>query len=216
MYTLDLETGRRRRTLHAKRHGHADWVAAVAHTAEGRVLSGGADGKLCLWAGGGAVACEDLVPAAHGDRGVGHPVACLACDTTAAVAVSGGYDKAVRLWDVGQSERDHSGGRRRGGGGAGRELAALKGHAAPVTAVTWGSAARPGGGGKGGGGGGGGAFTLFSGDRDGVLCFWDAAAGRPLRRPFRHASEGHVTCVATALGGGGGDDGVFFSGGQVT
>jgi len=249
IYTFDLETGRKRRTLHSKRYGHADWVACVGHTASGQVLSGGADGKLCLWASGGGVACEDLSSESGATAHAG-PVSVLKCDAGCGLAVSGGYDKTVRLWDV--HERSARGGG--GGGGSasagggrfpalgaaqprssarsrGRELPALTGHRAPVTVLAWGPAADSSGGG-GEGGGGGGAVALLSGDRDGVLAFWDLAVGRLLRQPVRHG-QGHVTCVAAAAvtgsaeaplmrgasGGaeavpGGAQGRVFFSGGQ--
>lgn len=48
------------RTLYSKRHGHADWVVCVAHLSDGRIISGGADSKLCLWSSHG-VSCQDLI-----------------------------------------------------------------------------------------------------------------------------------------------------------
>ena len=60
LYAVDITGGkgararrepkpRKVRTLYTKRHGHTEWVTCVAHTAAGAVLSGGMDGKLCLW-----------------------------------------------------------------------------------------------------------------------------------------------------------------------
>jgi WD40 repeat protein len=52
----------RRRELYTRSHGHSEWVTCVDHTVDGRVISGGMDSKLCLWASGGSVAsCRDLL-----------------------------------------------------------------------------------------------------------------------------------------------------------
>lgn len=66
-------------------HGHADWVSCVAHSppcSGSRIMSGGGDGKVCLWNARG-VACEDLNPKHEA------PVSVLKCDQHAPIAVSG-------------------------------------------------------------------------------------------------------------------------------
>jgi len=54
LYVIDAATGQRRRTLYSKRFGHEEWVTAVTHLADGRVVSGAMDAKLCLWDSSGA------------------------------------------------------------------------------------------------------------------------------------------------------------------
>jgi WD40 repeat protein len=38
LYTVDLDTGRKRRTLYGKTAGHTEWVTCVAHLPDGRIL----------------------------------------------------------------------------------------------------------------------------------------------------------------------------------
>mmetsp|Transcript_10118 Transcript_10118/g.20254 ORF Transcript_10118/g.20254 Transcript_10118/m.20254 type:complete len:285 (-) Transcript_10118:98-952(-) len=128
VYTFALETGRKLRTLYSKRCGHGEWCSQVAHTSGAtgqppQVLSGGDDGKLCLWSASG-VSCKDLEPRHSG------PVSCLRCDSAAPIAVSGSYDKTIRLWNVAADEsasgrnsgrREPSGGGGGGGGGGGEQ-----------------------------------------------------------------------------------------------
>ena len=52
LYTFNLSTGRKRRTLYTKSQGHSEWVTCVAHVGadgSGGIVSGGMDSKLCLW-----------------------------------------------------------------------------------------------------------------------------------------------------------------------
>jgi len=194
VYTFDLHTGRKMRTLYTKQHGHSDWVSCLQHTSEGSVLSGGADGKVCLWAQGSRVFCEDLEPSHRG------PVSVLICDRASPIAVSGGYDKTVRVWDVSSTRSTSTSSSRgssssssssiRSGGGGGlprvrgtvtpREWCRLEGiHGAPVMALGWGSNG-----------------VMLSGDRDGTLALTNLATSQALRQSFRHCRGGHVTCVA--------------------
>lgn len=148
----------RKRTLHTKTHGHGDWVSCVAHTSVAggsRVVSGAADGKVCLWSNS-SVSCHDLTPLHDG------PVSTLKCDMNAAIAVSGGYDKTLRLWDVGREVV--SGGRRSQASQRSNELARISGHNAPIMALTWSS-----------------NNVMMSGDRDGILLFSDLSSGQKIR-----------------------------------
>ena len=49
VYTVDLKSGRKARTLYTKKYGHTEWVTDVAYMADGRILSSGMDSKICVW-----------------------------------------------------------------------------------------------------------------------------------------------------------------------
>lgn len=72
------------------RYGHTEWVTCVAYLHDGRIVSGGMDAKLCVWAASG-VRCQDLV---------GHIGSVSDVSSIGDVAVSAGYDKTVRVWDT--------------------------------------------------------------------------------------------------------------------
>ena len=48
------------RVMYPKRQGHTDWVTSVSFLSDGRVLSGGMDGRLCLWSSDRR-SCQELV-----------------------------------------------------------------------------------------------------------------------------------------------------------
>jgi F-box/WD-40 domain protein 7 len=110
-------------------------------------------------AGGGTAACG---PAAAAGSDAGR------------LALSSGYDKTVRVWDV------------RTGGAADE----LKAHAAPVLSLAVNAT-----------GGGGGGMLAASGDRDGVAVVWDVAAGAALATLKGH--RGHLTSLAWLDSSGG-------------
>jgi len=79
LYTFDPSTGRRKRKLYTKRHGHREWVTCVTYTSSGEILSGmcvlhsltnspthslthsGAmDSKICVW-DRKALRCDELL-----------------------------------------------------------------------------------------------------------------------------------------------------------
>jgi len=108
VYTMAISSGRKTRQLYTKQYGHTEWVTCVAHLADGRILSGGMDSKLCLWDARG-VRCTELT-GHHGS------VSVVRGNTNGTLAFSGGYDKTVRIWDT----------KRRA------ELSSLVGHKGPV------------------------------------------------------------------------------------
>ena len=195
------------------RFGHSERVSTVAHTCEGRVVSGGDDGKLCLWAdGGSSVSCEELEPRHRA------PVSVLRCDAAAPVAISGSYDHSLRVWDVsgagGRSGAGGAGGAGElssapGSGGKGSRAMAARRQRAGASSSSSSSSSSGGGAARevlrmethrapvmaltwGASG------KLFSGDRDGRLHLHDLSTGQPLRSLRHGSTSGHVTCVAHA------------------
>jgi hypothetical protein len=160
-------------------------------------------------------------PPAAGPRFVGHtgPVRCLAFAAGGRLALSGGDDRTVRLWEVATGVERHrfaghtdavtavassEDGRRAASGGAdrtvrlwdvgtGQQLGCLRGHADTVRSVAF----VPGG-----------PFVV-SGSADGTARLWDAVTGLEVRTFAGH--QGPVTCVAVSGDGRrlltGGDDG---------
>lgn len=94
LYCVDLLRGVQTRQLYGSRSkpdaGHKEWVSTVCHTAQGDIVSGGVDGKLCLWPRGGGSPGE--VQAHAGS------ISAMKADTEGRVVTSG-YGGALRLWD---------------------------------------------------------------------------------------------------------------------
>ncbi len=109
---VDIASMRVCRTLYTQRSGHTDWVTAVAHTSDGRVLSGGADNLLCLWPAGGAPNCVPLK---------GHTGSISRVEAADSIGISSSYDKSLRIWDLRSK----------------RESATLVGHTAPILTFSW-------------------------------------------------------------------------------
>lgn len=110
LYVVDLETGKKRRTLYTKTAGHSEWVTACQCLPDGRILSGGMDSQLCLWESN-STSCQQL--SAHAA-----PISAIDVSHATGAAVSASYDKSVRVWDV-KSRRAS-------------ESSCLSGHTAPV------------------------------------------------------------------------------------
>ena len=102
-------------------------MSCVAFLPDGRVLSGGADNKLCLWGRAGS-RCIDLL---------GHTAAisAVAVGGGGGIAVSASYDTTLRGWATGGRD---------GRGREGAQLACLVGHTAPVLDLAWPSSAAAG------------------------------------------------------------------------
>jgi len=96
LYTFQLSSGSGLRRLYSKFGGHTDWVSCVTYLSDGRVLSGGMDGKLCLWSrgGGAAATAEDLI----GEQGSISQVTRVPQSNN--VTASSGYDGSICLWDL--------------------------------------------------------------------------------------------------------------------
>ena len=115
LYEVDLKKKRVCRKLYSKQYGHGEWVSAVAYLGDGRVISAGLDSKLCLWSAQG-VRCADM-------RGHVGSISAVAVDSGSRIALSAGYDKTIRCWDVQRVPK---------------EMWAIKGHRSPVMELRWG------------------------------------------------------------------------------
>ena len=58
-YTISTRNGEPRSRLYNRNSGHMDWVSAACYLCDNRVMTGGMDGKVCLWRRGGSD-CMDL------------------------------------------------------------------------------------------------------------------------------------------------------------
>ena len=110
LYAVDVQTGKKRRTLYSKTAGHAEWVTTCQYLSDGRIISGGMDSLLCLWEAN-SNRCQQL--AAHAA-----PISVVDVSPGTNTAVSASYDKTVRVWDVASRRA--------------AESSCLTGHAAPV------------------------------------------------------------------------------------
>lgn len=87
----DIEKHKKVRSLYTKTAGHTEWVTTCKFTPDGRVLSGGMDSKLCLWAAN-APRCDDLL----GHTGSISDVVVNEHN----YAISAAYDRTLRVWDL--------------------------------------------------------------------------------------------------------------------
>lgn len=177
-------------TMYGKKHGHSDWVTSVCHIADGRVLSGGMDNRLCLW-NASRSSCVEL-PNGH-ERSVSKVLA----DTTYNVALSCGYDGNVMVWSFGASGESSGAARRgpaRSTAGVVGPKTVLTGHKSPVVECVF----------KG--------PTVACGTKEGSLFFWDLPTGSILNRQRAH-KNGPVTALEqienSPLFVSGGSDGVL-------
>jgi WD40 repeat protein len=202
LYTVDMLSGRKTRTLYGKTAGHSEWVTSCTYLGDGtgRVASAGMDGKVCVWGSSPASAGRPVARAAPSSctdllghfgsvslvlaPGGGTATAGPASAEHGRLLVSAGYDKSVRLWDP-----------------AGRCLAVGTGHKAPVLCAAL--HAGPAG------------FAVLSGDRDGVARVWDASSGAALVAVGTLAGHaGHLTAANWLQDGAGGGHPIALTGAQ--
>ena len=157
---FNIETCKMNRNLYTKKFGHSEWVTCVTYVPDGRILSGGMDSKICLWNKAGS-RCNDLT-------GHSHSVSCIVASNDGKYALSGSYDKSIRVWNL---------------SGNGREAACLMGHQAPIMCMEW-STIDCDGNGNG---------YLLSGAMDGMAVVWDLGVGSDARILKGH--KGHITAV---------------------
>ena len=110
LYVVDVQTGKKRRTLYTKTAGHAEWVTACQYLPDGRIISGGMDSLLCLWEAS-SNRCQQLT--AHAA-----PISAVDSSPATGTAVTASYDKSVRVWDISSRKATES--------------SCLTGHTAPV------------------------------------------------------------------------------------
>ncbi|KAL3143401.1 hypothetical protein ABBQ38_002225 [Trebouxia sp. C0009 RCD-2024] len=107
LYVVDVQSGKKRRTLYTKTAGHAEWVTACQYLPDGRVLSGGMDSLLCLWEANSnrwdprskGCACDIAAHVnAKGKGAVGNIIS--AGSASGSLVVTAGADGTVKAFDV--------------------------------------------------------------------------------------------------------------------
>nr|CCC90995.1 conserved hypothetical protein [Trypanosoma congolense IL3000] len=113
---FDLRSGKEKKNLYTKNHGHTEWVTCCRFLPDsGKIISGGMDSKLCLWEASGPVRCTDLL---------GHTgsISQVEAASSGGMVVSCSYDRTLRFWDCASG---------------GRCVGTLSGHKAPVMMFSW-------------------------------------------------------------------------------
>lgn len=87
----NIKSGSHIRQLYNKSYGHHEWVTCCSFLRDGRILSGGMDGLLCLW-DKRIVRCESL-------RDHSSSVSAVLTDDKD-IAISAGYDSNIKVWDL--------------------------------------------------------------------------------------------------------------------
>lgn len=117
LYAYNLKTCKPTRKLYSKAHGHIDWVTCVVHMDNGQVLSGGGDGKICVWPP--SRLSPSSFPLKHNEDGAYKRPACpnrlTHCQDLdghassvskilpvpeSDMAFSGSYDGLIKLWNL--------------------------------------------------------------------------------------------------------------------
>lgn len=110
LYVVDCQKCILVRALYGKQYGHTEWITCCDYLQDGRILSGGMDGKLCLWDKKG-VRAVDL-------KGHMASISAVKAGAQGSLAVSASYDKTLMLWNVNRLQT--------------KAAACLKGHKGPV------------------------------------------------------------------------------------
>ncbi|ORX80924.1 WD40 repeat-like protein [Anaeromyces robustus] len=108
---VDIKTGTVTKNLYTKLYGHSEWVTCCIFFDDGRILSGGMDGRCCLW-DNSQVKCVEL---GNGEsRGIGYAASMMTVptgysisdinllkksDTEFQVAV-GDYEGKIKIWSI--------------------------------------------------------------------------------------------------------------------
>eukprot|EP01029_Cantina_marsupialis_P002110 TRINITY_DN11929_c0_g1_i1.p1 TRINITY_DN11929_c0_g1~~TRINITY_DN11929_c0_g1_i1.p1 ORF type:complete len:430 (+),score=93.25 TRINITY_DN11929_c0_g1_i1:151-1440(+) len=114
LYTYDTESGRHKRTLFPRSgEGHNEWVTCVDHLSDGTIVSGGMEGKICVWSKL-HIRCKALT---------GHvgSISQVLAGQTGSIVLSAGRDKKLMFWDAHR----------------GSHLATMAGHKAPIMKMGW-------------------------------------------------------------------------------
>lgn len=169
--------------------GHEGAVTCVAFSRRGRRLaSGSRDGTIRVWDSRSwkevrKIEAHAASPAGRDRREYERGVACVAFSPHGKRIASGGYDDALRLWDV----------------ATGEEVFVSKGHQGPVSTVAFSADGK--------------RLATGSAVEDGVLSdnavrLWDAASGKPILPPQGHVGEVRTIDISpdgTIVATGGGD-----------
>lgn len=85
--------------MYSKAYGHSEWITAVSHlpSFDGRVLSGGMDGKLCLWDSKNRQKCVNL------PRGSSKSITKIASGKTTSTALCCAYDGKTEVYSLNHS-----------------------------------------------------------------------------------------------------------------
>jgi formylglycine-generating enzyme required for sulfatase activity/dipeptidyl aminopeptidase/acylaminoacyl peptidase len=154
----DTETGQELRRL----AGHNGWVRSVAFLPDGRALSASLDNTVRLWD-------VDSGRELHRFEGHTEQVTSLAVSADGTAAISGSYDKTVRLWRLparrppGAAPPDR----------APNEIRRFEGHQRGVISVAVSRDGR----------------QILTGSRDGTVRFWDVGSGKEAKVLGRHNNE---------------------------
>eukprot|EP00667_Euglena_gracilis_P008565 EG_transcript_8678 len=87
---FDLDKCKLKRNLYTKKYGHTEWVTGCCFLSDGRIMSGGMDNKLCLWAAS-LVKCDDLIA---------HKASVSKVESNSSdIVISASYDRTLMVWD---------------------------------------------------------------------------------------------------------------------
>ena len=171
LYAINIsDKSKRIKKLYTKQHGHAEWVSSVSHLLDGRVISAGMDGKLCLWDLDKSK-CTDL-------SGHDASISKVLTDTRYNTAVSCGYDKNICLWKFDNAKtntKSSSSVAKRGVKLNITPIEKLSAHNDAIVEIAY-------------------SFSnLLSASRDGGLVLWDLGENAPLNRIKAH--QGCITAL---------------------
>jgi len=175
LYAINItDKSKRIKKLYTKQHGHAEWVSSVSHLLDGRVISAGMDGKLCLWDLDKSK-CTDLI-------GHSASISKVLTDTRYNTAISCGYDKNICLWkfDNNSNTKSMNSVIKRGVKASINPTEKLTAHNDAIVDIAYNYS------------------NLLSVSRDGGLVLWDLGEYTPLNRIKAH--QGCITALESIKG----------------